>query len=301
MPEATALVKVRSTEGYGARVVLHGASWDESQARALEIAEREGRTPVHPFDDLDVILGQGTTALEILEEVPEVRELIVPVGGGGLLAGCAIAVRATRPDVRLVGVQAEGADAMVRSFEAKAPRRVDRPRTLAEGIRVGGTGSLTLELISELVDDCVRVSDDEIAAAVVETMKKSRVVAEAAGVAGIAALGRENVAREGPVCALVSGGNIDLNQLARFIESGLAEAGFTHLLRLRLQDLPGQLHRITSVLAGSKTNVLDVQHHRAGWKVPVGYVDVEILIETRHAGQGEELERELAALGYEIR
>jgi len=299
MPESTALVKIRRTEGYGAHVVLHGATWDVSQEHATQLARESGATPIHPFDDPLVIEGQGTVGLEILEDLPHVEVVVVPIGGGGLVAGIALAIKAARPDVRIVGVQAEGAPAMARSLREGRVVRVP-PATMADGIRVGAPGQRTFEVVRELVDDVVTVSEEEIGEAVVQTLEKSKIVAETAGVVAVAALASGKVAL-GPgteVCAVVSGGNIDLNLLARLIEYGLASQGSTHLLQLRVLDVPGQLFGVLELLAETRCNVLDVQHYRAGWKVPVGYVDVEILIETRTPGQGPEIERRLAERGF---
>jgi threonine dehydratase len=303
MPEATALLKIRRTEHYGAEVVLHGASWDESQARALELAAERGATVIHPFDDEHVIEGQGTVALEVLEDLPEVRTVVVPIGGGGLIAGMARTIKALRPDVRVVGVQAAGAPAMAESFRSGGRVVLRNPLTIAEGIRVGAPGRRTCELVLRYVDEVLTVSEDEISEAVVLSLEKSRVVAEAAGVVGMAALAHRKlaVAADEPVCVVVSGGNIDLNQLGRLIESGLANQGFTHLVALRMSDVPGQLHQVLGLLSEARCNVLDVQHYRAGWRVPVGWVDVELLIETRTPGQGAEIETLLAERGFGLR
>lgn len=303
MPEATALNKIRRTEGYGAEVILHGASWDESAARAEELVRARGATLVHPFDDELVIEGQGTVGLEILEDLPEVETIVVPIGGGGLAAGLALAVKALRPAVRVIGVQAEGARAMADSFVHGARRPSANPRTIADGIRVGTPGQRTFELVHALVDEVVTVSDEEITDAVVQTLEKSKVVAETAGVAGMAALAARRFALrpDEKVCAVVSGGNIDLNLLARLIESGLAAQGATHLVRVRIPDVPGQLYQVLGLLAETRCNILDVQHYRAGWQVPVGFVDVEVLLETRHAAHGREIEALLRSRGFAVR
>jgi threonine dehydratase len=301
MPEATALIKVQRTEGYGAQVVLHGESWDDAQARAVEFARERAMTLVHPFDDAAVIDGQATVALELLDDLPDVEAVVVPIGGGGLAAGVALAVKALRPSVRVIGVQARGSAAMVASLDAGRRVRVERPTTIAEGIRVGHVGEQTFELARALLDDCVIVDDEQIAEAVVQTMEKSKLVAEAAGVAGLAAIAHGLVAPRGKLCAIVSGGNIDLNLLARLIESGLANAGRYHLVRLRMGDAPGNLHRALGLIADSKGNVVDVQHYRAGWKVPVGFVDVEVLVETRHARHAGEIDAALRSGGFELR
>ncbi len=302
MPESTALLKVRRTEGYGAEIVLHGASWDAAQARAEELAAERRSTLVHAFDDPLVIEGQGTVGLEILEDLPEVCSIVVPVGGGGLMAGIALAVKAARPRVRLIGVQAQGASAMAESFARRERVVGQRTETIAEGIRVGSPGERTFAIVRELVDEMVTVSDEEISEAVVQTLEKSKVVAETAGVAALAALMQRKVdtAADEPVCAVVSGGNIDLNALARLIESGLANQGSYHLLQVRMRDVPGQLYQVVSLLAETRCNILDVQHYRAGWKVPVGFVDVEVLLETRTPGQGAEIEALLRQRGFTL-
>lgn len=300
MPEGTPLVKVQRTEGYGAEVELFGASWDRAQERALQLADRLGAVLVHPFDDRDVIEGQGTVALELVEQVPQPDTVLVPVGGGGLISGIALVLRALAPRARIVGVQAAGSAAMARSFERGAPVVVPDPRTMADGIRVGGVGELTFRLVRELVDEIVTVEEDEISEAVVQTMEKNKVVVEAAGSVAVAALMAGKVPARGRVCAVLSGGNVDLNFLARLIEAGLARAGRYHVVHLRMPDTPGQLQKVVAVLAETKSNILDVQHYRAGWKVPVGCVDVEILIETRHAREGAQIDELLRARGVEL-
>jgi threonine dehydratase len=302
MPEATALNKIRRTEGYGAEVVLHGANWDASQACAEALAHERGRTLIHPFDDPLVIEGQGTVGLEILEDLPDVDTVVVPIGGGGLAAGLALAIKAVQPRVRVVGVQAAGAGAMAESF-AKGERVVHaHPTTIADGIRVGAPGRRTFELVRAHLDAVVTVSDEEITDAIVQTLEKSKVVAETAGVAAMAALagGKLAVAPDEKVCAVVSGGNIDLNFLARLIECGLAAQGATHLVEVRVADTPGQLYQVLGILAETRCNILDVQHYRAGWRVPVGFVDVAVLIETRHPGQGVEVEERLRSRGFTV-
>jgi threonine dehydratase len=301
MPVGTALIKVQRTEGYGAEVVLHGESWDDAQRRALEIARERDLTLIHPFDDRTLIEGQGTIGLEILEQVPDLDTVVVPVGGGGLIAGIALAVKALAPAVRVIGVQASGASAMTQSFQRGERVTVAEPRTIADGIRVGSVGEITFALVRELVDDMVNVEEEEIGAAVIQTMERSKVVAEAAGVVPVAALAAGRIAGGRKICAVLSGGNIDLNLLARLIESGLANAGRYHLVQIRLRDVPGQLREVLAILAERESNVVDVVHHRAGWKVPVGYVDLEILIETRDAQEGAALDEALRRRGFDVR
>ena len=301
MPESTALIKVRRTEDYGAQVVLHGQTWDESHAHATALGEERGLVYVHPFDDPEVIAGQGTLALELLEQLPAMRTLVVPIGGGGLIAGCALALAAKAPHVRVVGVQAEGASAMVRSFAAGRLLTDEHPNTIAEGIRVGTPGHLTFELIRRHVDECVTVGEPEIVDAVLQTMQKSKVVAETAGVVGVAALAAGRVGGEDPVCAVISGGNIDLNFLGRLIQNGLAAAGYYYPLVVRIPDVPGQLQTILRLISERRANIADIEHRRHGWQVPIGFVDVAILLETRRPGQGEVIEQDLLDAGLEVR
>jgi threonine dehydratase len=259
---------------------------------------------VHPFDDPDVIAGQGTVGLELCQEHADLDTVVAPIGGGGLLAGLALAIKSRAPGVRLIGVQAEGAAPTARAFHTGCPERTEHPHTIADGIRVGTTGARTLPVIRELVDDCVTVSEEEIVDAVVQTIEKSKVVAETAAVVGIAALMARKVmpARAGgKVCAIVSGGNIDTNLLARILEAGLASAGRYLPLFVRLPDAPGELRGVLDEVAAQRGNVLDVQHYRAGWRVPLGSVDVEILVETRHVEHGREVRAALAAAGYDVR
>lgn len=300
MPEATAVVKVRRTESYGAEVRLVGRNYDAAQAHAHELARSEGRTLIHPFDDFDVIAGQGTVGLELLEQVPELRTVVVPVGGGGLLAGMAIALKGLRPEVRVVGVQAAGAAPMVASWRAGARRAVAEPRTIAEGIRVGSTGEHTWRIVHALVDELVTVEEEDIVDAMVVALQMSKVVPEAAGAAAIAAVASGRVRSDGELCAVVSGGNIDLSLLGRLIESGLARQGFYHPLRVRVVDAPGELHRVVAALAETRCNILDVQHLRSGWRVPVGCVDLEILVETRSDFPGPAIEAFLVEQGLEL-
>jgi threonine dehydratase len=302
MPVGTPIVKVQRTRDYGARVVLHGENYDAAHAHAVLLAAESGATIVHPFDDPAIVEGQGTVGLELVEDVPELDTIVVPVGGGGLIAGVALAAKAMRPGIRVVGVQAKGAAPMAESLRAGRAVRVEDPRTIADGIRVGAPGALTLEIVRRLVDDVVTVDDEEITNAVVLAMEKLKIVAEPAGAAAIAAISAGRVETQGrKTCAIVSGGNVDMNLVARIVEAGLARAGRTHLVRIRMRDEPGQLKRVLETVADHDVNVLDVQHYRAGWKVPVGSVDVELLTETRHASQGAELDAALRERGFEIR
>ena len=297
MPIATAITKVERTRGYGADVVLHGDNYDEAAAHAVELVEAEGRTPVHPFDDWEIIRGQGTVGLEILRQVPDIRSVVLPIGGGGLIAGVAIALkaeaRALGRSIEIVGVQAAGASPMVQSSQEGEKRGVENPRTLAEGIRVGKVGERTYEVVKHLVDRTLTVTEDEIARSVVELMEKNKVVAEAAAVTPIAALLTGKVRAQEPLAAVISGGNIDLTVLGRLIESGLSNRGNLHRIHLRVDDEPGTLRRVLAAVESVRGNILDVRHDRAGWKVPVGAVDLDLLVELRSGDLGVRIERAL--------
>ncbi len=301
MPLSTPILKVQRTEGFGARVILHGESFDQAQAHMRELAARENSIIVPAFDDPDIILGQGTAGLEFLEDAPDLDAVVIPIGGGGLCAGMALAYKALSPKTRIIGVQAAGAAPMVHSFQSGQPSPVADPRTIADGIRVGVVGQWTWELVRRHVDECITVEEDEIVDAVLQTIEKSKVVAEAAGVPGIAAILAGKIQGAKKIGTIVSGGNIDLHLMARIIENGLERAGRTHVLRLRTPDLPGQLKRIVEVLAEQGSNIVDVQHYRAGWRVPLGFVDIDVLIETRKRGEGELVERALQARGITLR
>lgn len=301
MPLSTPIIKVQRTESYGAEVVLHGENYDASQKHAAALATERGATLVHPFDDPWIVCGQGTLGLEIVDELDDIDAVVVPIGGGGLISGMAIAIKALSPKTRVIGVQAAGAAPMVNSFRTGTKSRVADPTTIADGIRVGYVGDLTFEVVRRYVDECVTVEEDEIVDAVLQSMEKSKIVAETAAVPGIAAILAGKVANAKRVLTVVSGGNIDLNLIARIVENGLERAGRTHHVRLRTTDTPGQLVRILGVLAANQCNVVDIQHFRAGFKVPLGMVDIDILVETRKAGAGALVDLALAAEGYDLR
>ncbi len=300
MPEATPVIKVERTRAFGAEIVLHGNNYEGAYERALELCSERQLTMVHPFDDFDVIHGQGTIGLELDEQLPrEADAVVVPIGGGGLIAGIALALAALRPGLRVIGVQAEGAAPMARSFAAGRAIEVEHPQTLADGIQVGRAGSNTWPLVRDLVHDVVTVSDQEIAAAIATGIESCKVVLEGAGAAGLAAVLNGRVDAAAP-CVVLCGGNIDLNLMARVIERGLSDRGRYRALRLRTRDVPGTLLRITLVLGDHQANILDIAHHRQGWKVPVGFVEVEILAEVRSAAVGDELAAGLKRAGFEL-
>lgn len=302
MPEQAPIPKVEATRAYGADVRLTGASFDEALDEALAFTEEHGRVFVHPFDHPDVIAGQGTLGLELLEQVPSLADggtVIVPVGGGGLCSGIAVAVRDRAPDVRIVGVQAAGAAAFRASLEAGRPVDADTVDTIADGIAVKRPGELTLAHIDALVDDVVEVGDDAIARALLLLLERAKLVVEPAGAAGVAAL-LEGVDTSGPVVAVLSGGNIDPLVLQHVVTSGLAAEGRFLTLRTRVTDKPGELHRLLGLLAEEGANVVAVEHHRFGRRLRLEEVEVIIELETRGPDHIGRIRGRLRDSGYPV-
>lgn len=301
MPRHAPLAKVAATQEYGARVLLVGEVFDDAYAHSQELARREGLCYVHPFDDWAVIAGQGTVALEMLADAPDLDALVVPVGGGGLLAGMAVAARALRPGIALYGAQATSADACCRAFHGFPPLPLAGPGTIADGIAVRAPGQLALAVLKRHVDDLVAVPDEAILQAIVLLLERAKLVAEGAGAVGLAALLAGVVQAPGrKVGVVVSGGNIDLNVIDRVIQHGLTAAGRYLVLRTHVPDLPGQLYRLAKLIADNNANILDVIHHRAGIRLPVNHAHLELTLETRDAAHGQALVQSLQAAGYEV-
>ncbi len=303
MPQGAPTSKVAATREYGAEVVLAGESYDEAFEVALELANRRGLHLIHAFDDEAVMAGQGTVALEILDELPDVATVVVPVGGGGLMAGMAVALKAERPEIRLVGVQAEGADAVVQALARplQPPSPPPAPGTIADGIAVKRPGRLTLPILAQYVDELVTVSDDEIASTILTFMERMKLVVEGAGAAAVAALLARKATVRGPAVAVVSGGNIDVDMIARIIERGLVRTGRRLRLLIRLADRPGALHRLTGVVAAGHGNILGIEHDRTNVQAPIGTTEVTLWVAVRDEGHGEELVARLRAAGYQVK
>jgi threonine dehydratase len=301
MPTGAPLPKLAATRGYGAEIRLVGSSVDEALAAALEFAETAGRTFVHPFEHPDVVAGQGTVGLEILDQVPDVRTIVVPVGGGGLISGIGVAVKTGRSDIRLVGVQAAGSAPFPPSLAAGHPVAVHGAGTIADGIAIGRPGELTFEHVRALADQVLTVSDEAISRALLLCLERQKLLAEPAGAAGVAAVMEDPGSFEPPVVVVVSGGNIDPILLLRLLRHGLISAGRFLSLRLRIPDRPGALARLLSELADAGANVLDVSHSRTGPGLPLGAVEVAVELETRGPDHCTELLSRLAAAGYETR
>ncbi|MFB9237286.1 threonine ammonia-lyase [Plantactinospora siamensis] len=298
MPVNAPLPKVAATKGYGATVELAGNTVDESLLAAQQFAERTGAVLIHPFDHRDVIAGQGTVALEIMEQCPDVRTIITGVGGGGLISGLAVTAKALRPDVRIVGVQAEGAAAYPPSLRAGEPVRLPSFATIADGIAVGCPGEITFAHVSKLVDEIVTVSEEDISRALLMMLERGKQVVEPAGAVGVAALLSGAVEVETPVVAVLSGGNIDPLLMLRVIEHGLAAAGRYVRLTVRCSDRPGQLASLLSLIAGHRGNVVDVEHQRHDPHLRLGEVEVALSVETRGAEHSDRLVSALRENGY---
>ena len=300
MPVEAPLPKVQATEAYGAEVKLVGEDVSETLAAAIEVAEHEHRVFIHPFDHADVIAGQGTLALELLEQVPAVGTVLVPLGGGGLLSGVAVTLRAFSPRTRIVGVQAAGAAAFPPSLADRQLREVATVDTIADGIAVKRPGTLTLPHVEQLVDEVVTVDDDLLARAVVLLLERAKLVVEPAGAAGVAALLGHRTPLEGPVVPVLSGGNIDPLVLQHLITSGLTSEGRYATLRTQVPDEPGELVRLLRIVADARVNVVGVSHHRLG-RLRLGQVAVVLELEARGHDHVAELRSTLEASGYPIR
>jgi threonine dehydratase len=300
MPVGAPLPKVAATKGYGATVELIGHTVDEALVAAQQYAERTGAVFIHPFDHPDVIAGQGTVALEILEQCPEAATIVTGVGGGGLVSGIAVAAKALRPDVRVIGVQAAGAAAFPPSLKAGAPVRLPSYSTIADGIAVGRPGDLTFAHVSKVVDDVITVSDEDISRALLMLLERMKLVVEPAGAVGVASLLAAAVRVDTPVVAVLSGGNIDPLLMLRVIEHGLAAAGRFLRFTVRCPDRPGQLAALLTQIAEHRANVVDVEHQRHDPRLRLGEVEVALSVETRGAGHSDALLSALRAAGYQV-
>ncbi|MDP1806345.1 MAG: threonine ammonia-lyase, partial [Acidimicrobiales bacterium] len=296
MPEGAAIPKVGATRGYGAQVHLVGETIEGSIAAATDFARRTGAVFVHPFDHPDIIAGQGTVGLEILEQVPDVRTVLVCTGGGGLLGGVAAAVKAQRPDVRVVGVQATGAAAWPPSMAAGGPTTLASMRTIADGIAVGRPGDITYPQVTALVDDILTVDEDALARALLLCLERAKMLVEPAGVAGVAALMEHPDRFETPVVAVLSGGNVDPLVLLHVIQHGMATAKRYLALRVRVSDRPGALAELLVQIGSHGANVLDVAHSRISGALSLGEVDVDVTLETRGPQHCAELVNALARI-----
>jgi threonine dehydratase len=299
MPLTTPLVKVSATRGYGAEVILVGTNYDEACQEALRRCEQQGLTFVHPFDDDAVIAGQGTLGVEMLEQQPALDAVIVPVGGGGLIAGLACAVKEMNPKIAVIGVQTSKLPSMKAALEHNAPITLPPKVTIADGIAVRRAGDLTLPLVRKYVDDIVTVDDEEVANAILLLLEKEKTLTEGAGAVATAAVAQHKVHYTGKNLGIfVGGGNIDVSLLSRIIERGLVKDGRLVRLRIHLPDHPGALHRLAGVIAEQKANIVETQHDRAYYGVLLGDTVIDITMETRGTEHIVELTAALDAAGY---
>ena len=299
MPLMTPLVKTASTAAYGAEVVLHGANYDEACTEALRLADQDGMTFLHPFDDDAVIEGQGTIGLELLEQIANLEAVVLPIGGGGLIGGVACAIKESNPNIRVIGVQTERLPSMLRAVDAGSPVTIPAEATIADGIAVRRTGERTLPLVQRYVDELVTVDEEEIAKAILVLLEREKTLAEGAGAVALAALLQHKTSLGGQRTAvLVCGGNIDVSLLARIIERGLVKDGRRTRLRIHLTDRPGALHQLTRILADLSANIVQTAHDRAHYGVSLGDTVIDITLETRGGEHIEEIRTALTRSGY---
>lgn len=305
MPLGVALPKLQATRSYGAEVVLEGESFDQTNAAAQAFVRDTGAVFIPPFDHPAIIQGQGTVALEMLELAPDIDTFVVAIGGGGLVSGVAAAAKLRAESegrtIRVVGVQSENTSAFTPSLVAGRPVSIETRPTIADGIAVGRPGDLTFEYVREYVDEIVTVSDDEIAAAIVMLLERTKLVVEPAGAAGVAAILAKKIAPTGSMATILSGGNIDPLLLQRVIGHGLAASARYLKLRILLPDVPGQLVRTASIVAAQNANVVEVLHTRHATELPISEVELELHIETRGAEHGREVAQALRDAGYTVR
>ncbi|WP_158058463.1 threonine ammonia-lyase [Halorussus halophilus] len=302
MPENAPISKIKATRDYGATVVLDGEDYNEAQAKAHEIEETEGRTYVHAFDDEKVMAGQGTIGLEIVEDLPEVETVVVPIGGGGLISGIATAVKEQKPDARVVGVQAEGASSVATSLEKGEIHTLDSVDTIADGIATRNVGTDPFDVIEKHVDEVVTVSDSEIAVAVTHLLERAKTLVEGAGAVPLAALlsGAIDYDEDEIIVPVLSGGNIDMNTLTTVIMRGLVETGRYVKIRTVLKDRPGALGDLLGVISREKANIYGIQHDRTSRDIAMNAAEVEVDIETRGHDHVEELLAALREDGFDV-
>jgi threonine dehydratase len=299
MPENASLTKAAATQGYGAKVVLHGSTYDEAYAHALELKEKHQFTYVHAFDDPYIVAGQGTIGLEILEQMPEVNAIVIPMGGGGLASGIAIAVKSLRPEVKIYGVEATASACFRHSLDVGHLEGVTPTPTIADGIAVGKPGQLTYDLALRYIDEVITVEEEEIARAMVLLMERSKLVVEGSGAATLAAVLYKKIPENlGNVVLVLSGGNVDVAVLSRIIEHGLIESGRYLRLAVTVPDKPGALRSILDIFAGLGANVLTVSHHRVGSQILFGQTEIEIDLETKDHSHIEQIYKALRDKGY---
>ncbi|MFQ5735990.1 MAG: threonine ammonia-lyase [Thermodesulfobacteriota bacterium] len=300
MPENTPIMKYMATRGYGGEVVFHGSGFSEAYAHALSLADDKGLTFIPPFDDELVMAGQGTIGLEIMDALPEVTAVVVPIGGGGLISGIATAVKSIKPAVKVYGVEAAASSSCIASFKEGRPVEVPSAPTIADGIAVKRIGDKTWPIIREFVDHVVDVEEKTIAAAILKLLERKKLIAEGAGAVSVAAAMEGRLPLDGRTVFVISGGNIDVTALDKVIRLGLIREGRVVKVSTVLDDRPGELARLTSAIAGQKANILHVVHQREAVDVPVSRIRIDVIIEVegeQHAGR---VLKALSGEGYEV-
>lgn len=301
MPHGAPISKVEATKRYGAEVVLVPGVYDDAAAEAVRLTKEHGYTFAHPFNDVDVIAGQGTIGLEIVNQLPEVDQVVVPIGGGGLISGIAFAIKHLKPSCKVIGVQAAGAPSMYNSLKQGTPIELSGVSTIADGIAVKKPGDLTFELCQKYVDEIVTVEEDEISAAILALLEGQKSVAEGAGATSVAAVmfGKVDVSDKKTVC-VVSGGNVDVTTLSRIITKGLCKTGRITKIVTKISDKPGSLIQLLGVVSASEANIISINHAREDRKSDVGACIVTMVLETRDSEHVKEIESELNSKGYDL-
>lgn len=302
MPETASLAKITATKSYGAEVVLNGYVYDDAYAKAVEIQKKTGAVFIHPFADPDVIAGQGTIALEVLEDIPDTDVIIAPIGGGGLIAGIALAAKAINPNIKIIGVEAANAASMKLSVQQGEPVTLKTAATIADGIAVKTPGGLNHKIVSEYVDEFITVEEDEIANAILVLLEKFKLVTEGAGAVSVAAVINGCLKMSGKkVVAVISGGNIDVNLLSRIVDRGLAKAGRKTELTTIIPDKPGSLQNLLKVISDMGANIVEIHHNRITMEAELNWARVDLVLETQDKEHLEKLLEELYKNDYKVR
>lgn len=301
LPDGAPISKVEATKGYGAEVCMVPGVYDDAYNKAIELRDKEGYTFVHPFDNIDVIAGQGTIGLEILNELSDVDAIVVPIGGGGLISGVAFAAKKLKPDIKIYGVQAQGAPSMFNSIKNGKIERLESVSTIADGIAVKQPGENTFKLVSEYVDEIVTVTEDEISSAILALIEQQKMIAEGAGAVSVAAVMFNKVPVKGKkVVCVVSGGNIDVTILSRVIKRGLMKSGRLCSLVIELMDKPGQLQNVSRIIAECGGNVTGVHHERASETTDINGCFLRVTLETKNHEHTEQIVKALKDFGFKI-
>lgn len=301
MPKTAPLTKMEATKGYNATVISTGNNFDEATKEALEWQKENGAMFISPFNDDYIIAGQGTIGLEILKENPEVETIIVPIGGGGVISGIALAVKTLKPDVKIVGVQASGSSAMFNSFRDKKLSHLKTSETIADGINVKEPAQRTFDIIQKYVDDVITVDDEEISQAMLYLLERCKLVVEPSGAVGVAALINKKIKYSGNTVILISGGNVDIKMIDNIVQRGLVKSGRYLKFITTISDLPGSLYKLLGLLYELNASVINIEHDRLRNNLKMGHTEVEISLEAKNREHNEQIISELAKSGYHIK